>query len=157
MSEQCAISFRKERCVQCHACELACKSWRNVEPGVKWRRVDNIWDGSYPEVRSYSVSVACVHCAKPACVEACSAGAIEKRVQDGTVVVDKEKCTGCRVCFDACPYGAPQFGADTKMQKCDLCIGEKDLPAGIPPCVATCPTEALLFDNTTGKNRQRGP
>ena len=79
---------------------------------------------------------------RPACIAACPTGAITKRAEDGIVVVDASVCNGCRECADACPYGAPQFGADGKMQKCNLCLDR--LQAGKEPaCVATCPGEAL--------------
>jgi anaerobic dimethyl sulfoxide reductase subunit B (iron-sulfur subunit) len=68
MSEY-GISYIKENCIQCHGCEVACKGWRNVELGVRWRRVENIWQGSYPEVKNISASVACMHCADPVCVK----------------------------------------------------------------------------------------
>jgi Fe-S-cluster-containing dehydrogenase component len=145
MAAEYGISFLKERCIQCHGCEAACKSWRGVESGVKWRRVDNIWHGSYPRVTSTSASIACMHCVEPACVDACPEAAIEKRALDGIVIVDRDVCTGCGVCLDACPFVVPQFGVDGKMQKCDLCIGAIDRDAESPPCVATCPTKALLF------------
>ncbi len=142
---QLGFVFVKENCIQCHACEVACKSWRNVELGVKWRRVENIWEGVYPNVICKSASVSCMHCAEPACVEVCPVEAISKRPEDGIVVVDRQKCIGCQTCLDACPFDVPQFGTDEKMQKCDMCVGEQAPKNEAPPCVATCPTEALTI------------
>jgi anaerobic dimethyl sulfoxide reductase subunit B len=146
MSEdQFGFEYAKENCLQCHGCEVACKSWRNVELNVKWRRVKNIWIGTYPNVKCQSVSISCMHCAEPACVAACPQSAIRKRPEDGIVAVDKEKCIGCHSCATACPFGVPQFGKDNKMQKCDLCIGVRNSQMADPPCVMTCPTQALLL------------
>jgi len=47
MVKQYGFALEVERCVQCHACEVACKSARNVELGIKWRRVVDIWHGEY--------------------------------------------------------------------------------------------------------------
>lgn len=143
MSNEYGFSYAKENCIQCHACEVACKSWRGVELGIRYRRVENIWQGSYPDVKCVSASVACMHCLEPACVNECPEGAISKRAEDGAVVVDRDKCIGCQTCLEACPFGAPAFGSDEKMQKCDMCIDEIDFQKDKPPCVATCPTGAL--------------
>ena len=89
MSSEYGISFLKEKCVQCHGCEIACKSWRGVASGVRWRRVDNIWHGTYPNVTSMSASIGCMHCADPGCIKVCPEDAIKKRAQDGIVVVDR--------------------------------------------------------------------
>jgi len=95
---------------------------------------------------AYFVSV-CWHCANPECVTACPEGAITKRHEDGVVVVDQEKCLGkdnCDMCLQACPYDAPQFGAEqnAKMQKCNFCIDR--LAEGKDPiCVEACPVRAL--------------
>lgn len=145
MPDEYGFSYVKENCIQCHACEVACKSWRGIETGIRYRRVENIWQGSYPEVKSLSASIACAHCVEPACVEVCPEGAISKRTEDGIVVVDIDKCIGCETCLEACPFDAPVFGSDGKMQKCDMCINEMDLKTDNPPCVATCPTGALGF------------
>ncbi len=141
MGKQYGFYFDADRCVQCHACEVACKSTHNIEPGPKWRRPIDIWEGEFPNVTRTFFSLACMHCGKPACVEACLTGAISKRTEDGIVVVDKDKCNGCQDCAAACPYDVPQFGDDGTMQKCDFC-----LELGMEPvCVVHCPTEALYY------------
>jgi anaerobic dimethyl sulfoxide reductase subunit B (iron-sulfur subunit) len=150
MSDEYGFSYAKENCIQCHACEVACKSWRGVEPGVKYRRVENIWQGSYPDVKNISASIACLHCVDPACVNVCPEGAISKRAEDGAVIVDRDKCIGCQTCLEACTFNAPAFGSDGKMQKCDMCINEIDFQIDSPPCVATCPTKALGFGKMNG-------
>jgi len=154
MSDEYGFSYAKENCIQCHACEVACKSWRGVESGIRYRRVENIWQGSYPDVKSISASIACMHCVEPACVDVCPEGAISKRAGDGVVIVDSDKCIGCRTCLEACPFGAPTFGSDGKMQKCDMCLNEIDFQADSPPCVATCPTKALGFGKMNGQEKR---
>jgi anaerobic dimethyl sulfoxide reductase subunit B (iron-sulfur subunit) len=153
MSTQYGFSFIKERCVQCFGCEVACKSWRDGELGVRWRRVYNIWQGRYPKVKNQSASVSCMHCAEPACVKACPVQAIQKREEDGIVIVDRGKCIGCKACLKACIFGAPQFGANGKMQKCDMCLNEADLSKEAPPCVETCPTKALQLGKMETKEK----
>jgi len=102
--------------------------------------VIDIWEGKFPDISRKFLSLACMHCEKPACAEVCTSGAISKRPDDGIVVVDRDKCNGCRDCYSACPYKIPQFGKDGIMQKCDYCL-ESD---GIPACTESCPAEALF-------------
>ena len=141
MTKQYGFFHDVSRCVQCRTCEVACKSTHDIEPGVKWRRVVETWGGEYPNVTRAFFSLACMHCAKPACAAVCSTGAISKRAEDGIVLVDRDMCDGCQDCFSACPYGVPQFGDDGTMQKCDFCteIG------GEPVCAISCPAEALHY------------
>ena len=142
MSMETLIWFDYEKCTQCHGCEVACRSWRGLDTGVRHRRVLNVWRGSYPDVKSHSVSIGCLHCVAPDCAQACPEQAIFKRESDGLVWVDPAVCTGCEACLDACPYGIPQFGAAGIMQKCDLCMDQPGREYG-PPCVTTCPGGAL--------------
>ena len=141
MAEQYGFYFDEGRCIQCRTCEAACKNTRNLEQGVNWRRVIDIWEGKFPDITLTYFSLSCMHCEKPACVEVCPTGAITKRSEDGIVVVDKDKCNGCRECFNACPFDIPQFGKDGIMQKCDYCLESGRIPA----CTESCPGEALFY------------
>ncbi len=95
------------------------------------------------------LSLSCMHCAQPACAEACPVGAISKRADDGIVTVDRDACQGkdnCDMCKQACPYDIPQYGTEenAKMQMCNFCI--ERLTAGRrPSCVVACPARALDY------------
>jgi anaerobic dimethyl sulfoxide reductase subunit B (iron-sulfur subunit) len=139
------------RCTGCYACATACKNWNGVGPtvsdvpgtqGPKWRRVNTVESGAYPNAKIITVSFACMHCGDPACMAVCPTGAISKRAEDGIVVVDDTKCIGCHYCFFACPFGVPQYGADGTMQKCQYCL-DRTTNAQDPACVATCPAQAI--------------
>jgi anaerobic dimethyl sulfoxide reductase subunit B len=153
MSIEYGFSFANDKCIQCYGCEVACKSWRDGAFGVRKRRVHNIWIGRFPEVKNTSASVACMHCADPACVKSCPVSALTKRPEDGIVVVNNGKCIGCRMCLKECPFGAPQFAQDGKMQKCDLCLNELNLDKEQPPCVETCPTKALRVTKMSASDK----
>jgi anaerobic dimethyl sulfoxide reductase subunit B (iron-sulfur subunit) len=144
VAKQYGFIIDTERCVDCRACVTACQSKHDIELGVAWRHVTTTWKGSYPNVIFTSLSMACNHCAEPACLNVCPVHAISKRAEDGIVVVDRTKCIGCRACGKACPYHAPQYGKNGHMQKCDLCLDR--LEAGEKPgCTTTCPAGALAF------------
>ncbi len=136
------IQFEPENCIQCHGCEIACKAWRGLGYGIRYRRVYNIWNGAFPRITNASLSISCLHCVEPACLAACPEGAIAKRGDDGLVVVDETLCSGCETCAEACAFGVPQFEENGTMQKCDLCCG-RQLAGSVPPCVDTCPGIAL--------------
>ena len=145
---QLAFYFDQTRCIGCYTCVVACKDWYDVPAGpASWRRVQTIERGKYPELFVAFLSTACYHCTEPACIAACPAGAISKRKEDGIVVVDREACIGkdsCGLCLEACPYDAPQFGAEenAEVQKCNFCV-ERWSEGKKPICVASCPTRAL--------------
>jgi anaerobic dimethyl sulfoxide reductase subunit B (iron-sulfur subunit) len=144
MAKQYGFIIDSERCVDCRACVTTCQTGHNLDLGIAWRHVTSTWTGSFPLVTFTSVSMACNHCAEPACIQVCPANAISKRGEDGIVVVNSTECIGCRACAEACPYNAPQYGADGHMQKCNLCLDR--IGAGKEPaCVTTCPAGALTF------------
>lgn len=144
MTKQYGFWFEVGRCAECYACQVACKAEHNVDLGVMWRRVTNVWSGSFPNVTYKTISLACMHCASPACESVCPSGAIKKQADTGAVTVDSSKCIGCHYCFYACPFGVPAYGKDGTMQKCEMCVDR--LEKGLQPkCSTTCPAGALHF------------
>jgi anaerobic dimethyl sulfoxide reductase subunit B (iron-sulfur subunit) len=142
---QYGFYFEAELCIKCHACETACKQWNGAPADVRWREVVQLRTGSFPNVRETNVSMSCMHCGDPPCLEACPVKAITKRAANGVVVVDPNVCIGCGFCAWACPFNAPQLGSDGKMQKCHYCQdGPNPRPLHLPrPCEEVCPTGAL--------------
>jgi anaerobic dimethyl sulfoxide reductase subunit B (iron-sulfur subunit) len=145
---QYGFFYDQSRCIGCYSCAVACKDWNDIAPGpVKWLRIHQYETGTFPNIRLNIVPVFCYHCEVPTCLENCSSEAIYKEEKYGTVLVDNERCTGCRKCWQACPYGAPQFqtdGSTTKAQKCTMCIDRLE-QGMLPMCVTTCPMRALDF------------
>lgn len=154
-SVQKKVIFHSDACIQCHACQMACKMWRNTERGIYFRRIEPVWETDDSlGVRLKTRCVACMHCEHPLCVTSCPAGAIRKRPEDGVVIVDETLCTGCGSCALACPFAVPQIGADGKMKKCDLCQSQDvTQDGGAPSCVRACPTGALIYQDGVWQDR----
>jgi tetrathionate reductase subunit B len=148
-------------CVGCHACEIACRQEHALthETGSRWCRVVTIKPRRVQgELHLDYFPTMCVHCDDPLCLESCPVAAITKR-DDGLVLVDGERCNGCRLCVSACPYGAMSFNeANQAAGKCDFCLERAGY--GIEPsCVQHCLGGALryvdleeLSEITRGKN-----
>ena len=151
-NKQMAFHVDLSACIGCKACQMACKDKNDLEVGRMFRRVYAVEGGEWTQngpawqsnVFAYYVPLACNHCQKPICVEVCPTQAMTKR-EDGVVLIDAEKCIGCRYCEWACPYGAPQFSeALGKMTKCNFCVDLID-NGEAPACVGACPMRAIDF------------
>lgn len=135
-----------KRCIECRACESACKQWNQVPTGigVRLRIVRTRESGVFPAVTTQAASLACNHCDEAWCVKACPVKAISRRA-DGLVLIDHDKCLGCRECEKFCPYHAPAFNEVTKkMEKCTMCADRVDNGLA-PACATLCPTDALKW------------
>lgn len=142
-AQQLGFVHNNVDCIGCRACEIACKDKNGLPAGPRFRRVQYVEGGTYPNVFAYKVNVSCNHCAEPACLPACPTGAIWKRADNGVVDIDSTLCIGCRRCEATCPYGAPQWDPEAEVvKKCNLCIDE--LEAGRKPyCVMACMMRVL--------------
>ena len=107
--------------------------------------------GEYPGTETLHFPKSCLHCEDPPCVPVCPTGASYKRKEDGIVLVDYDKCIGCKYCSWACPYGARELDEKQQvMKKCTLCVDriyDQSIPEDRrkPACVISCPTSARLF------------
>ena len=91
------------KCIGCYSCMIACKEEHFLPPEMFWCRVLIGETGKYPAVSKQIFPVGCNHCREAACVKACPTHATTRR-PDGVVIVDADKCAGCRYCLIACPY-----------------------------------------------------
>ena len=95
-------------------------------------------------LRSFFVPKLCNHCDNPPCVQVCPVKATFK-TDDGVVLVDAQRCIGCRYCIQACPYGARFFNPVTETaDKCTFCY-HRITQGLLPACVEVCPTQARMF------------
>ena len=104
-----------QRCIGCYSCVVACKQEHFLPPGVFWNRILISETGTYPTMIKQMYPVLCNHCVEAACVKACPTGATTKK-EDGIVMVDYDKCVGCRYCLIVCPYQQRTFYADDKKE-----------------------------------------
>jgi tetrathionate reductase subunit B len=143
-------------CNGCHNCQIACKDehvandWTPIakpqpDTGHFWLKLDEKVRGQVPRVKVAYTALLCNHCDEAPCIPACKVEAIYKR-EDGLVIIDPVKCTGCKNCVDACPYSVIYFNEGLNLaQKCTGCAHLLDSGWKEPRCVDACPTLALKF------------
>ena len=143
-----AIAFDYQNCINCKACEVACKEQNNVQLGADKQR---IWVGQTEQMVLGKLYVnfypsQCNHCLDAPCVDVCPTGA-SHFVEGGLVFVEHKKCILCKGCMEACPYDA-RFVDDEKLavDKCTFCYDTR-ISKGYETtaCQATCPTKVRLF------------
>jgi len=101
-----AMVIDQEKCTGCGYCNLACQAHNDVSPEISWNviMIESNPEGGEPVY----ISRPCMHCEQPPCAEVCPVGASYKRA-DGIVMMDYDRCIGCRYCEIACPYFARAF------------------------------------------------
>jgi molybdopterin-containing oxidoreductase family iron-sulfur binding subunit len=173
------------RCIGCRRCVYACVKENNQsrDPQIHWirvlemdkeRGVDLAHANSYydaplvPRPGHFYMPVQCHQCRDAPCVKVCPVSATWQE-PDGIVVIDYDRCVGCRCCIAACPYGARHFnwGAPRVpeallnpethylgnrprpkgvVEKCTFCI-QRTRRGLYPACVEVCPVGARKFGN----------
>ncbi len=155
------------RCIGCNSCTVACRAEHGTPAGIEYHKVKKYEVGKYPTAKMKFLPMPCMHCEEPACLKVCPTGATYKR-DDGLVLIDDEKCIGCRYCVLACPYESRQFleviqnyygNNPTPYEmlkqknfekgvvvKCDFCV-DRLAEGHLPACVETCPAQARYFGN----------
>ncbi|OGO41342.1 MAG: 4Fe-4S ferredoxin, partial [Chloroflexi bacterium RBG_16_57_9] len=132
------------KCLGCNACTVACQAQNRLPAEEHWIRVRTFESGKYPTVTKNFLTVQCMHCDKPTCVSVCPTQASYKR-RDGIVLVNEDRCIGCKYCVVACPYQARVFNEEKGLpEKCIFCLPR--VARGVAPaCVVACPAGARRF------------
>ena len=155
------IFFDPKKCAGCKSCMLACSLVHEGKQNLSLARIQILDDpfGQYPTDIQVEV---CRQCKHPLCIEACPVDSLHVDEEYWNVRrVDEQKCIGCKLCVDSCPFTPSMMiwhSHKQKAIKCDLC---KDTPywgeEGKLACVEVCPTRALKFsDEPPSVSGQRG-
>jgi Fe-S-cluster-containing dehydrogenase component len=151
------------RCGNARKCVEACQEGHLLPKSHEWMKIYLLQDDK--NTSKYWFPRPCFHCDKPMCVSVCPVGATYKR-PDGIVLVDNQRCIGCKFCMTGCPYSARQFNwEDPKVElppnhhydpetnipqvegtvgKCVFCADNlrKNI---LPRCVTACPMSVIYF------------
>lgn len=152
------------QCKNLRKCHDACENMHHLSPEKEWLKVLKMEDTEL--AAPYWQPTTCFHCDEPPCVKVCPVDATFKRT-DGIVLIDNERCIGCRFCMVACPYSARVFdwsepeipleianqpySPETSLpprkgtvSKCDFCpdMARRGM---MPACVTACPNGVFYF------------
>lgn len=139
---------KPHNCLNCQACVEACRKFNKTPESRPARRHITKYE---KDGEALFVSTSCMHCEEPACASVCPAGAI-KKAEDGVVYVDKDRCIGCKYCYQACPFGVPTYSS-AAMDKCDCCT----LGGTRPGNARVAPRPASSGRFTSARRRASGP
>jgi Fe-S-cluster-containing dehydrogenase component len=152
------------RCKNARKCVSACQKMHHLPEDKEWLSVKLMKDND--KSAPYWFPKTCFHCDNPPCVKVCPVNATFKR-QDGLVLIDNERCIGCKFCMAACPYSTRVFNWDEPEQevdimnltsnpetsvpskvgtveKCDFCP-DMVRQGLLPDCVTACPNGVFYF------------
>jgi Fe-S-cluster-containing dehydrogenase component len=151
------------KCKNARKCVEACQEGHMLPKDHEWMKLYLLQDDK--NTAKYWFPRPCFHCDKPMCVSVCPVGATYKR-DDGIVLVDNQRCIGCKFCMTGCPYSARVFNwkdpevklppdhvydpetnippVEGTVGKCVFCADNlrKNL---LPRCVTACPMGVIYF------------
>ena len=152
------------RCKNLKRCQASCNHAHFVQDAQNWIKVHPMLDGEHEA--PYWQPTTCMHCDEPPCVKVCPVDATFKR-QDGIVLIDSDRCIGCRFCMAACPYSTRVFNweeptlpveVEHQHYSCETSVPQKKGTVGkcdfcpdmarkgeLPHCVSACPNGVFSF------------
>jgi molybdopterin-containing oxidoreductase family iron-sulfur binding subunit len=151
------------RCKNARKCVEACQEGHLLPRDHEWMKLYLLQDDNH--TAKYWFPRPCFHCDKPMCVSVCPVGATYKR-PDGIVLVDNQRCIGCKFCMTGCPYSARVFNwkdPEIKVPEGHVYDPETNIPAvegtvgkcifcadnlrknELPRCVTACPMGVIFF------------
>ncbi len=150
------------KCTNARKCITACQEGHHLPKEHEYIKVYLMQDSE--KTAPYWFPKPCYHCDNPLCVSVCPVGATYKR-SDGIVLVDNDRCIGCKFCMTGCPYSARVFswkhheefespvqynpensvpGQEGTVSKCVFC-SDRLAENKLPYCVEACPMGVIYF------------
>ena len=150
------------KCKNARACVDACQEGHHLPTEHEYLKVYLLQDDE--NTAPYWFPKPCFHCDNPLCVSVCPVGATYKRT-DGIVLVDHDRCIGCKFCMTGCPYSTRIFswkhheefespiqyspettfpGKEGTVSKCVFCA-DRLRENKLPYCVEACPMGVIYF------------
>jgi Fe-S-cluster-containing dehydrogenase component len=151
------------RCKNARKCVEACQEGHLLPKDHEWMKLYLLQDDKH--TAKYWFPRPCFHCDKPMCVSVCPVGATYKR-PDGIVLIDNQRCIGCKFCMTGCPFSARVFNwkdPEVKVPPGHVYDPETNIPAvegtvgkcvfcadnlrknELPRCVTACPMGVIFF------------
>jgi len=122
-----------------------------LEAHMKLRPVDFATDGVFlcgmahsPKFIAESISQACAAAARAATVLSKTALEMEGSIAN----VDKELCSGCKICLSVCPYNAIEMEENNEKPVAKVL---EALCKGCGTCGSSCPTKAITLGHFTNE------
>ncbi len=132
------VTVNPKNCVGCRNCEMSCAFMQSQD---SCDRINSNIKVNISVADKFVLPITCLHCEEAWCLHVCPASAISRDPETNAVVIDKNRCAGCKMCILACPYGNIHFDhVNLVSHKCDLCGGD-------PECVKHCIGEALQYED----------
>ena len=156
-----AFLIYPEHCIGCRACQVACKQWNQLPAELttnkgSYENPPKLSFHTYTRIKFKELKTSqkiqwlflkeqCHHCTDATCMLVCPETEAIVRTKEGAVVLNPDKCIGCKHCVNACPFGIPQFDPNTKkVSKCHFCHDR--IAMGLEPaCSKVCPTGAITY------------
>ena len=134
-----------EKCTGCRLCELVCSVKHEAVSNPSRARIHIVkW-----EMEGIMMPMVCNQCESAPCIAACPTNARSRDEQLGRIIVNYDRCIGCKTCVVVCPFGAVGFDPVAgKIISCDLCDGD-------PTCANFCETESLRYVDASEINKKR--
>ena len=152
------------KCKNARKCITACQKMHHLPEEKEWLQVKLMQDSDH--AAPYWFPKTCFHCDDPPCVKVCPVDATFKR-SDGLVLIDNDRCIGCKFCMAACPYSTRVYNWDepevpeevkampyspetstpsqhSTVEKCDFCP-DMVREGKLPDCVTACPNGVFYF------------
>jgi len=156
------MAFDYKLCINCHACEVACKEENGIDLGARkhrlWIDEQNAPSGDFWNLntdKSNFIQMQCQQCENAPCIEACTSNAIYID-ENGIVRLHKDKCDFLLYCMGACPYEARYINIKQRItDKCIFCADTR-LSRGetTTACQITCPAKLRYFGDLDDKNSE---